>query len=143
MKIMVSGCLLGHNCKYNGGNNKNQEVLDLLKGHEIVPVCPESMGGLPIPRPPAEIVNGVVVNKEGLNVDSQFRKGSEEGLKLALKEKIDFAILKANSPSCGSNQIYDGTFTGTKIPGDGTFAAVLKKSGIKVFTEEELSTITL
>lgn len=140
---MVSGCLLGHNCKYNGGNNKNQEVLDLLKGHEIVPVCPESMGGLPIPRPPAEIVNGVVVNKEGLNVDSQFRKGSEEGLKLALKEKIDFAILKANSPSCGSNQIYDGTFTGTKIPGDGTFAAVLKKSGIKVFTEEELSTITL
>lgn len=143
MKIMVSGCLLGHNCKYNGGNNKNQEVLDLLKGHEIVPVCPESMGGLPIPRPPAEIVNGVVVNKEGLNLDSQFRKGSEEGLKLALKEKIDFAILKANSPSCGSNQIYDGTFTGTKIPGDGTFAAVLKKSGIKVFTEEELSTITL
>lgn len=138
MKILVSACLLGHNCKYNGGNNLNEKLLDFLKGHEIVPICPESLGGLPIPRPPAEIVDGVVINKEGKNVNEEFRKGSGKALEIALANRIDFAILKANSPSCGSGRIYDGTFTGTKISGDGTFTKLLKAQGIKVITEEDI-----
>lgn len=138
MKILVSACLLGHNCKYNGGNNRNEQVLDFLQGHEVIPICPESLGKLPVPRPPAEIVNGVVINKEGKSVDAEFRSGAAKALEIALTNKIDLAILKANSPSCGSNQIYDGTFTGTKIPGDGIFVRLLKEKGIKVLTEKEI-----
>lgn len=138
MKILVSACLLGRNCKYNGGNNYNQKVIDFLQEHEIIQVCPESMGGLPIPRPPAEIVNGVVINKDGISVDKEFRKGSMSALELALKEKVDLAILKANSPSCGSGQVYDGTFSGTKTYGDGTLTSLLKSHNIKVLTENEL-----
>lgn len=138
MKILVSGCLLGHNCKYNGGNNLNKKVLEFLNGHEVVPICPESLGGLPIPRPPAEIVNGIVINKEGKNVDAEFRTGAAKALEIALANKVELAILKANSPSCGSNQIYDGTFSGTKIKGNGIFVELLKKEGIKVVAEEEI-----
>lgn len=138
MKILVSACLLGTNCKYNGGNNLNQQVLTFLKGHQIIPICPETLGGLPIPRPPAEIVNGIVINKEGKSVDIEFKKGAEKALKKALEEKVDLAILKANSPSCGSNQIYDGSFSGKKIPGNGVFVKLLKENGIKVITEDEI-----
>lgn len=137
MKVLVSACLLGNNCKYNGKNNRHEKVLEFLREHEIIPICPETLAGLPIPRPPAEIVNGIVTNKEGQNIDKEFRLGSEKALKIAMEHNPDLAILKANSPSCGSNLIYDGSFTGNLIPGDGTFAKLLKEKGIKVLTEKD------
>ena len=84
MKIMVSACLLGENCKYNGGNNRNEKVLEFIKEHEVISVCPEVMGGLPTPRVPSEIVNGVVTNKEGIVVDKEFRKGAQMAFDIAV-----------------------------------------------------------
>ena len=138
MKIMVSACLLGENCKYNGGNNKSSRVLEFIKGHEVIPVCPEVLGGLPTPRVPAEIVNGVVKNQKGESVDAQFRSGAQIALELAKKEKIDFAILQSRSPSCGVNQMYDGTFSGSKIKGQCVFATLLSQEDIKIIDVEDL-----
>lgn len=140
---IVSGCLLGHNCKYNGGNNRNEEVIKFCETHKHVVVCPESAGKLPTPRPPAEIVGPRVINKEGKNVTEEFRIGAEISLNTALQlasitgEKIEGAILKANSPSCGFGQIYDGTFTGTLKEGNGIFAEMLHGEGIEIITEKE------
>lgn len=138
MKILVSGCLLGENCKYNGGNNYSEKVAAYIKGHEVISVCPECLGGLPTPRVPAEIVNGVVTNREGQIVDTEFRKGAEIALKIAKKEQIDVAILQSRSPSCGVKQIYDGTFSGTRIDGQGVFARLLKENGIPMMDVEDL-----
>ena len=138
MKIMVSACLLGENCKYNGGNNRNEKVLEYIKGHEVIPVCPEVMGGLNTPRVPSEIVNGVVTNREGKVVDTEFRKGAQIAFDIAVREKIDMAILKAKSPSCGTKQIYDGTFSKKLVDGQGVFAEMLQKAGIFYLDEEEL-----
>ena len=138
MKIMVSACLLGQKCKYNGGDNYSEAVAEYIKGHEIIPVCPEVEGGLPTPRIPSEIVNGVVTNAEGENVDREFRKGAELCLKKALEEHVDLAILQSRSPSCGVNQIYDGTFTGKLISGKGVFAKLLEENGIKTIDVEEI-----
>ena len=138
MKIMVSACLLGENCKYNGGNNLNEKVLNYINGHEVIPVCPEVLGGLPIPRVPAEIVNGVVTTKDGRNVDVEFRKGAEIALEMAKKEQVDLVILQSRSPSCGVKQIYDGTFSGTRIDGQGVFARLLKENGFKMIDVEDL-----
>ena len=138
MKILVSGCLLGENCKYNGGNNYSEIVAEYIKGHEVISVCPECLGGLPTPRVPAEIVNGVVTNREGQNVDAEFRKGAEIALEIAQKEQIDVAILQSRSPSCGVKQIYDGTFSGTRIDGQGVFARLLKENGIPMMDVEDL-----
>ena len=138
MKILVSGCLLGENCKYNGGNNYSEIVAEYIKGHEVISVCPECLGGLPTPRVPAEIVNGVVTNREGQIVDAEFRKGAEIALEIAKKEQIDVAILQSRSPSCGVKQIYDGTFSGKKIDGQGVFARLLKENGIPMMDVEEL-----
>lgn len=138
MKIMVSACLLGENCKYNGGNNKSSRVLEFIKGHEVIPVCPEVLGGLPTPRIPAEIVNGVVINQKGESVDAQFRSGAQIALELAKKEQIDFVILQSRSPSCGVNQIYDGSFSGNKVKGQGVFATLLSQEGIKIIDVEDL-----
>ena len=138
MKILVSGCLLGENCKYNGGNNYSEKVAEYIKGHEVISVCPECLGGLPTPRVPAEIVNGVVTNREGQNVDAEFRKGAEIALEIAQKEQIDVAILQSRSPSCGVKQIYDGTFSGTRIDGQGVFARLLKENGIPMMDVEDL-----
>ena len=138
MKIMVSACLLGENCKYNGGNNLNEKVLNYINGHEVIPVCPEVLGGLPIPRVPAEIVNGVVTTKDGRNVDVEFRKGAEIALEMAKKEQVDLVILQSRSPSCGVKQIYDGTFSGTRIDGQGVFARLLKENGFKMIEFEDL-----
>ena len=138
MKIMVSGCLLGENCKYNGGNNFSEKVAEYIKGHEVISVCPECLGGLPTPRVPAEIVNGVVTNKEGVIVDEEFRKGAEIALELAKKEKIDLAILQSRSPSCGTKQIYDGTFSGKRIDGQGIFAKLLGENGFQMIDVEDL-----
>lgn len=138
MKIMVSACLLGQNCKYNGGNNYSEKVAEYIKGHEVIPVCPEVAGGLPTPRIPCEIVNGVVMNRDGENKDKEFRTGARRCLEKALEEKVDMAILQSRSPSCGVKQIYDGTFSGTKIEGSGVFAELLVKSGVKVVDVEDI-----
>ena len=138
MKILVSGCLLGEKCKYNGGSNYSEKVAEYIKGHEVISVCPECLGGLPTPRVPAEIVNGVVTNREGKNVDAEFRKGAKIALEIAKKEKIDLAILQSRSPSCGVKQIYDGTFSGTRIDGQGVFARLLNENGFKMIDVEEL-----
>lgn len=136
MKIMVSACLLGRNCKYNGGNNLDEKVCAFLQGHEVIPVCPEELAGLGTPRVPMEIVNGVLINKEGVVVDGPVRRAVAKIL--AENQDIDLAILKSRSPTCGVKQVYDGTFSGTLIDGSGTLAQALKEAGIRVIDAEEI-----
>ncbi len=138
MRILVSACLLGENCKYSGGNNYSDKVRKFLEGHQVIPVCPEVMGGLPVPRSPAEIVNGVVTNAEGISVDREFRLGAQKALQIALEEHAQLAVLQSRSPSCGAKEIYDGTFSKRKIPGKGIFAALLEEAGIPVIDLEDL-----
>ncbi len=140
---MVSACLLGENVKYNGGNNKNKMLLRLLSGHTVIPVCPEVLGGLPVPRTPAEIVNSEVINRNGESVDEAFRKGAEKALEIAKQEKPDLIILQSRSPSCGVKQVYDGTFTGTLIPGQGVFAQMAQEAGFKVMDIEDIKDDTI
>lgn len=140
---IVSACLLGCDCKYSGGNNHNEAVTQFTKEHKYIMICPETAGGLKSPRPPAEIVNGRVIDKEGTDVTEAFERGAGLSLKAAgdeserAGEPIEGAILKANSPSCGCGRIYDGTFTGTLTDGYGLFAALLKEKGIPLMTEED------
>ena len=141
MKIMVSACLLGDNVKYDGGNNKNAELINFLKDYEIIKVCPECLGGLSIPRVPAEINNNKVINKEGIDVTNKFVLGAEKTLEIARNNNIRIAILKKNSPSCGSNKIYDGTFSHTLIDGDGITSKLLKENGIIVLNEDNYKDI--
>lgn len=142
---LISGCLLGHNCKYNGGNNYNQEVSDFCKEHQYYIVCPEGISGLPTPRPPAEYVGERIVDREGNDVTEAFERGAALSLERAFREadrrgeKIEGAILKANSPSCGSGKIYDGTFSGKLVDGHGCFASKLRQRGIKVISEKEIN----
>ena len=143
MKILVSACLLGENCKYSGGNNLNPELLRLLSGHTVIQVCPEVLGGLPVPRIPAEIVRGTVTNREGTSVDEAFRRGAEKALAIAKKERPDLIILQSRSPSCGVKEIYDGTFTKTLIPGHGVFAEMALKAGYCVKDVEEAAAYLL
>ncbi len=138
MKIVVSACLLGENCKYSGGNNRNEKLLSLLAGHEVIPVCPEVLGGLPVPRVPAEIVNGVVINRNGVSVDAEFLRGAAEALEICRREKPDLVILQPRSPSCGVGEVYDGTFTGKRVPGNGFFAALAAENGFRVESAEEI-----
>ena len=138
MRILVSACLLGENCKYSGGNNYDRAVVDFVQGHQIIPVCPEVLGGLPIPRSPAELVDGVVINKAGISVDAQFRAGAEKALAIAKQNGAELAILQSRSPSCGVKEIYDGSFTGRKIPGQGVFAEMLQQAGIPMLDAGEL-----
>ena len=138
MKIAVSSCLLGDNCKYNGGNNYSEKVIKFVEEHEVISVCPEVLGGLPIPRESAEIVNGVVSLKDGSSVDKKFRDGAEKAIRIVKENNADLAILQSRSPSCGVNTIYDGSFSGKLIPGQGVFSELLKKNGIKVIDVEDL-----
>ena len=138
MKIAVSACLLGENCKYNGGNNYSEKVRDYTKGHEVIPVCPEVLGGLPIPREPAEIVNCIVSLKDGTSVDKEFRQGAKEALKIVKEQNADIVILQSRSPSCGVNTVYDGSFSGRIISGQGVFADLLMRNGIKAIDVEDL-----
>lgn len=140
MKVLVSACLLGENCKYSGGNNLDPRVLEWLRktGYEAVPVCPEVLGGLPIPRTPAEIADGVVMAKDGRNVDAEFRRGAALALERAKAEGAELAVLQPRSPSCGVKQVYDGTFSGRKTEGQGVFAKLLLDSGFQVLEPEDL-----
>ena len=138
MKILVSACLVGDNCKYNGANNLNERLVEFLAVHEVVNVCPEVLGGLPTPRAPAEIQKGQVVNREGRNVTKEFEAGALKAFEIVEKEKPDLIILQSRSPSCGIKQIYDGTFSGKKIPGQGLFAELCIKAGYKVLDIEDI-----
>ena len=141
MKIFVSACLMGKNCKYNGGNNYSEAVKKYVEGHEVISMCPEVEGGLPIPRTPAEIVKGVVTNRDGVSVDKEFRAGADKILDALLEEKVELAILQSRSPSCGIGRIYDGSFTKTLTNGNGIFADLLVKHGIKVIDVEKINNI--
>lgn len=138
MIIGVSACLLGENCKYNGGNNESNKLRDYVKGHTVVAVCPEVMGGMPTPRDPAEIVGGVVRQKSGRSVDSEFRAGARAALKKIKDAGAELAILQSRSPSCGVKEIYDGTFTGRLVKGKGVFAAMVEEAGIRTVDVEDL-----
>ena len=164
MPALVSACLLGVSCKYSGGHNYSEAVVNLKEKYQLIPVCPEQMGGLMTPRVPAEVcsvkkqqmehgemttaaaetdsadecMERRVLAKDGTDVTEQFQRGAQEALKLAQLFGCKCAVLKSRSPSCGSGVIYDGTFTGTKIAGDGITAELLKEYGIKVFSEEKL-----
>lgn len=132
MKIGVSACLLGRNVKYNGKNNFSSKLVEKLEGNEIVEICPEVLGGLPVPRDPAEIVDGKVMTKNGVSVDSEFRKGAQKALDIIKKEGVDLVVLQSRSPSCGKGKIYDGTFSSKLIDGDGIFVRLLEENSIKV-----------
>ena len=138
MKIVVSACLLGENCKYNGKNNYNTKVAAFLEGHEVTAVCPEVLGGLSVPRKPAEIVNGAVMTEERISVDREFRQGAAIALKQAMDSRADMAILQSRSPSCGVHQVYDGSFSGKLADGQGIFAQMLQNAGIKVVDAEDI-----
>lgn len=145
---LISACLCGVNCKYNGLNNLNDKCLELLRKGEALLVCPEQLGGLNTPRIPSEILGnakdiielnkGKVINKEGKDVTKEFLKGAKEALKIAKEANIKKAILKESSPSCGSNFVYDGNFTGNKIKGKGITAYLLEKEGIEIISEKDL-----
>lgn len=144
---LISACLCGVNCKYNGKNNLKEEFLNLLKTGEAILVCPEQLGGLTTPRCPAEIVGsteeiinlekGKVLTKEGKDITQEFLRGAKETLKIAKKAGIKKSILKEGSPSCGCNFIYDGSFSGNKIRGEGITAKILKDAGIDVISDED------
>ena len=138
MKILVSACLLGENCKYSGGNNFSQAVADFLKGNEIISVCPEVLAGLGIPRTPIEIVDGVLMDRNGNSVDSLLRKTVEKLVAELKEQDIDCAVLQSRSPTCGVNEVYDGSFSGRLIPGMGVFARALKGIGIRVIDAEDI-----
>ena len=135
---LCSACLLGVACRYDGMCKINEKVLALAKKETLIPICPEQLGGLSTPRTPSEQKGEKVFAKDGKEVTAQFRKGAEEVLKIAKLLNINEVILKQKSPSCGSGQIYDGTFSDTLIKGDGVTTNLLKRNGIKVLSEEEL-----
>ena len=131
MKLGVSACLLGRNVKYNGKNNFSSKLVKKLKNVEIIEICPEVLGGLPIPRDPAEIVDDGVITNKGLSVDYEFRKGAQKALDIIKNQGIELVILQSRSPSCGKGLIYDGTFSSNLIKGDGIFVKLLKENGIR------------
>ena len=144
MKILVSACLLGVNCRYDGGNSRDENAINRLKTDELIPVCPEEAGGLSTPRPPVEIVGGdgndvldgkaKVMTVDGEDKTEEFLKGARHALELAQSQGATCVILKAKSPSCGCGTIYDGSFSRTLISGDGVTTALLKRHGIEVIT---------
>ncbi len=135
---LCSACLLGIRCRYDGKSKPNKKVLNLADEEILIPVCPEQLGGLPTPRVAAEQKDGKVVTKNGDDVTDNFERGAQQVLELAKIYGCKEVILKQRSPSCGYGQIYDGTFSGTIIKGDGITAKLLKENGISIETEEDL-----
>lgn len=136
--LLCSACLLGLKCRYDGKGKPNQHVIALAKKHVLVPVCPEQLGGLPTPRECSEIKGKRVVTASGTDITKHFVAGAKETLKIAKLLGIKKAVMKQRSPSCGCGQIYDGTFSGRVVRGDGIATALLKKNGIRVISEEDL-----
>ena len=141
MRILISACLLGCRCRYDGGSKPDAAAQRLAEKHELVPVCPEQLGGLPTPRPPAERAGERVLTAAGADVTAQYVRGAEEAVKLCKLMNCEAAVLKERSPSCGSGAVYDGTFTGTLTAGDGVAAAALKKAGVPVYGESEMDAL--
>lgn len=142
-KILISACLIGEKVKYNGSDNALSDAIiaQWLEEGVLVPLCPEVLGGLGVPRPACEVMKGTskVICKTGEDVSLAFAKGAKESLRIAQEEDICMAILKARSPSCGKDIIYDGTFTSTRVNDSGITCKLLQESGIVVFSEEELA----
>lgn len=139
-KAIISACLLGVDCKYDGGNNRlsDEKLSKLREEYELIPVCPEAYGGLTTPRAPSERQNGKVISKSGADVTAEYERGAQAALYLARLFGAQLAILKEDSPSCGSGTIYDGSFSGTLTEGDGVTSELLKKHGITVIGESEI-----
>ena len=144
MKTIVSACLIGTNCRYDGGNSKNEKVINITKNDDIIPVCPEEAGGLPTPRPAVEIVGGdgndvldgkaKVLTADGKDKTAEFIKGAKYALELIQSKGVTKVILKSRSPSCGCGKIYDGSFNRNLISGDGVTTALLKRHGIEIIS---------
>lgn len=143
MKILVSACLLGIPCRYDGRSKPCKEVLALKERFELIPVCPEQAGGLHTPRVPAERRGSAVVTKNGCDVTKQYRSGAKKTLETAKKHGCKLAVLKEKSPSCGNGTIYDGTFSGTLISGSGVTAQLLKQNGIDVIGESKVAAMQI
>ena len=141
MTILVSACLLGENCKYNGGSNRSERVLRYVAGHEVIPVCPEMLGGLPCPRKPVEWVGERVLTKDGDDCTEAFRRGVQRALDIIGDRRVDLAILQSRSPTCGVKQIYDGTFSGVRIDGMGALARALHERGVPLMDAEDVPQI--
>ena len=135
--LLIRACMLGLSCRYDG-EKRDYDLKDIKEKFNLIPICPEIYGGLPTPRVPSEIQENGVFNHEGLDVTAQYEKGAEEALQLAKLFNVKYALLKAKSPSCGSGEVYDGSFTGTLREGDGIAAKLLKENGIEVFTEKDI-----
>jgi uncharacterized protein YbbK (DUF523 family) len=143
MNILISACLLGVECRYDGTGKQIDEIDKLQKNHHLIPICPEIYGGLSTPREPSERVGDKIFTKTGKDVTKNFQKGAEEVLKIAKMFSCSYAILKERSPSCGFGEIYDGTFSGTLISGDGILADLLAQNGITILGESELKSLNL
>lgn len=139
MKLLVSACLLGNPCRYDGASKPREAVRALEeRGFCLVPVCPEELGGLPTPRPPAELQGERVINREGRDVTAEYQAGARAAMEAYVRENCDAAVLKERSPSCGSGWVYDGTFSGRAVPGQGVTVRLLRERGIRVYSEEEI-----
>ena len=136
MKIVVSACLLGRNCKYNGGNNFDPKVAEFVRGREVIPVCPEEILGMP--RIPMEIVGGVLINRDGESVDAIVRGQVARILERLKSEEIECCVLKSRSPTCGVRQVYDGNFSGKLVDGMGVLAQALRDAGYHCVDAEDL-----
>ena len=141
MNILISACLIGCACRYDGKSKPYPAVEQLQKKHTLIPICPEIYGGLPTSRPPSEIVGDSVQNSAGEDVTAAYMRGAAEALRLAKLFGCKVAVLKAKSPSCGKGMVYDGTFSRTLTSGDGVTVALLQKNGITVYTEDEIEAI--
>lgn len=141
MKLLISACLLGVCCRYDGASKQYEGIAELMERHTLIPVCPEQLGGLATPRTPSERQGERVVTQTGVDVTAAYRRGAEETLKLCKLFGCDAAVLKERSPSCGNGQVYDGTFSGTLISGDGVTAELLRQHGIPVYGESEIGTL--
>lgn len=138
MKLLISACLMGVNCRYDGTGKVHEALEQLMKTHELIPICPEQLGGLPTPRKPVERVGDRVLTADGEDFTKQFERGANEVLALANLYQCDTVILKEKSPSCGYGTIYDGSFSGTLTAGDGVTAELLLQHGIRVIGESQL-----
>ena len=139
--LIVSKCLAGVPCRYDGKDNLVPEIRALVEAGEAVAVCPEVLGGLPTPRVPSEIQpDGRILSKQGEDVTAQFVSGAQCAMAICREHNCTGAILKARSPSCGKGTVYDGSFTGTRVPGNGVFAQMLLRAGIPVMSEEDYLT---
>lgn len=141
MNILVSACLLGMNCRYDGSHNYCPALEQLMEEHLLIPICPECRGGLDTPRPPAERQGDRIVTRDGDDVSAAYIRGAQEALRLAKAYDCRYAILKERSPSCGAGVIYDGSFTHTRVPGDGVTTQLLRANGITVLGESQISAL--